>query len=122
MKTVKIVFLLMLAFCWTAKAESTDKEVKTFVYHATLHCESCKAKVEKNIPFEKGVKDLNVNLEKQTVTIKFRTDKNTPEKLQKAIEKLNIPVSGFEEEKTTPGDGGRGYFQKKDKKEPFNDL
>lgn len=100
MKTLKIVCLLMLAFCWGTKAEAANKEVKTIVYHATLHCESCKAKVEKNIPFEKGVKDLDVNQEKQTVTITFRTDKNTPEKLQKAIEKLNIPVSGFEEQKT----------------------
>ena len=37
MKTLKIVCLLMLAFCWVTKAEAANKEVKTIVYNATLH-------------------------------------------------------------------------------------
>lgn len=79
-------------------AEKKEVKTKTVVYKATLHCESCKAKVEKNIPFEKGVKDLSVDMKAQTVTVTFREDKNTQENIQKAIEKLKIPVSGAEEQ------------------------
>ena len=68
------------------------------VYKATLHCESCKARLEKNIPYEKGVKDLKVDMKAQTVTVTFREDKNTQENIQKAIEKLKIPVNGVVEE------------------------
>jgi len=71
------------------------------VFGANLHCESCKAKVEKNLPFEKGVKDLKVDMKTQTITVTFREDKNTTENLQKAIEKLNIEVKGIEGNNTS---------------------
>ena len=41
-----------------------------------------------NVAFEKGVKDLKVDLEKQTITIKYDAAKTNPEKLAAAIEKL----------------------------------
>lgn len=42
----------------------------------------------KNIPYEKGVKDVKVDLASKQVTIWFNTEKNTIENLQKAIGKL----------------------------------
>jgi copper chaperone CopZ len=53
-----------------------------------MYCENCKARIEKNIGWEKGVKDLQVNLEKKTVKITYDPQKTTKEKLKKAIEKL----------------------------------
>lgn len=92
-----LILCLSHAGVYAEKKEAKPK-TKTVVYNATLGCESCKAKVEKNIPYEKGVKDLKVDLKAQTVTVTFREDKNTAEKIQKAIEKLNIPVSGMTEQ------------------------
>ena len=77
------------------------KNEKTVIFNANLHCESCKAKVQKNIPYEKGVNDLKVDMKTQTITVTFREDKNTTENLQKAIEKLNIEVKGIEESNTS---------------------
>ena len=51
--------------------------------------------------YEKGVKDLKVDMKTQTITVTFREDKNTTENLQKAIEKLNIEVKGIEESNTS---------------------
>jgi len=56
---------------------------------------------KKNLPFEKGVKDLKVDMKTQTITVTFREDKNTTENLQKAIEKLNIEVKGIEGNNTS---------------------
>lgn len=97
MKIVKLILILMLTsgMFFTAKAEK--KDVKTVLYHVGMHCASCKAKIEKNIPYEKGVKGLDVDLEAKTVKVTFRKDKNTTEGIQKAIEKLNFEVSGAEE-------------------------
>ena len=66
-----------------------------------LLCKIRNAKVEKNIPYEKGVKDLKVDMKTQTITVTFREDKNTTENLQKAIEKLNIEVKGIEGNNTS---------------------
>lgn len=64
------------------------KDIKTVVFSAHLHCKACVNKVMDNVAFEKGVKDLKVDLEKQTITIKYDAAKTNPEKLAAAIEKL----------------------------------
>ncbi|MEG0796514.1 MAG: heavy-metal-associated domain-containing protein [Odoribacter sp.] len=95
MKTVKFVLILAAMLIAAISVDAQKKGEKTVVFNANLHCASCKAKVEKNIPFEKGVKDLKVNMEAQTITIIFKEDKNTVENLQKAIEKLSVQIKGI---------------------------
>lgn len=95
MKIVKFVLILAVMFTAALSVNAQKKGEKTVVFNANLHCNSCKAKVEKNLPYEKGVKDLKIDMEKQTVTVTFREDKNSTENLQKAIEKLGIEVKGI---------------------------
>ena len=80
--------------------DSKAKEKKTgkVVFLTNIFCEKCKAKIEKNISWEKGVKDLTVNLEKKTVTITYDPRKNTEEKLKEAIEKLGYTAEKWKEE------------------------
>lgn len=68
-------------------------EIKEVVFNVGLHCENCVKKVTENISFEKGVKDLKVSLEDQTVTVKFDAAKTSEETLRAAIQKLGYPVS-----------------------------
>lgn len=74
-----------------AKKKGEVKEV-TFLVH--LHCENCVKKVQENIAFEKGVKDLKVSLDDQTVALKYDAAKTSEATLKSAIEKLGYPVSG----------------------------
>lgn len=74
-----------------AKAKKNISEI-TFKVH--LHCANCVKKVEENIAFEKGVKDMKVSLDHQTVYLKYDSSKTSEETLKKAIEKLGYPVSG----------------------------
>ena len=85
----------------TAQSSFTDKkpakkqkELKEVTFNVHLHCENCMKKVQENISFEKGVKDLHVCLDDQTVSIKYDAAKTTEDKLEAAIEKLGYPVSG----------------------------
>ncbi len=75
----------------TSRKKGEVKEV-TFLVH--LHCENCVKKVQENIAFEKGVKDLKVSLEDQTVAIKYDAAKTSEDTLKAAIEKLGYPVNG----------------------------
>lgn len=97
MKAMRFFLILVIGLSAVASAQAQKKGEKTVVYNATMHCESCKAKVEKNIAFEKGVKGLKVNLDAQTVTVTFREDKNNAEGIKKAIEKLEVPVKSMTE-------------------------
>lgn len=69
-------------------------EVKEVTFLVHLHCENCVKKVQENIAFEKGVKDLKVSLEDQTVAIKYDAAKTSEDTLKVAIEKLGYPVNG----------------------------
>ena len=75
------------------KSSKKKAEIKEVVFNVGLHCENCVKKVTENISFEKGVKDLKVSLEDQTVTVKFDAAKTSEETLKAAIQKLGYPVS-----------------------------
>lgn len=91
-RLISIVMLsatLLLGIATRALAdEPTDKQIKTVVLISEIDCQNCQKKIMKNIPFEKGVKDIEVSLENKTVTIKFQSNKNTPEALCDAVTKL----------------------------------
>lgn len=95
MKTFKIIVLIAVVLTSALTVSAKKKGETTVVFNVTLHCGSCKAKVEKNIPYEKGVKKLVADLEAQTVTITYKDGKTTEENLKKALEKLEIPVKGI---------------------------
>ena len=75
---------LMLVF-----TSSKPKTVKrTVVYGSTVECKNCERKVMENISFEKGVKDVSVDLDKKTVSVVFDEAKTDTLTLAKAIRKL----------------------------------
>lgn len=76
--------------------KKSKAEIKEVVFHAHLHCNNCVKKVQENIAFEKGVKGLEVSLEKQTVAVKYDAAKTSVETLKAAIQKLNVPVKSVE--------------------------
>lgn len=83
-----------VSFSGTVAAESfktpkTPKgEVRTVVFKSNMHCQKCADKVNGNIAFEKGVKDLKVDVKNETITIKYDPAKTSVEKLAAAIVKL----------------------------------
>lgn len=72
------------------KAQATIEEV-TFV--TTIDCKNCVKKVEANLPYEKGIKDMKVTLADKTVWIKYDSSKTNKEKLAKAINKLGYEAT-----------------------------
>lgn len=74
-------------------AQAQKKAVKTVIFNVGMHCQNCVKKVKENISFEKGVKALEVNLEKKTVTITYDPAKTNEATLKKAVEKLGYTCS-----------------------------
>lgn len=92
-----VMFILMTLLVVNVYADDQKKKVSEVTYKVEMDCQNCVNKVKKNIPFEKGVKDLQVDFEAQTVTIKYREDKTTKEELQKAFEKLEFDAVELKE-------------------------
>lgn len=119
MKKTILSITLMLAVAMNTMAE---KQVITLKVNE-MECGGCQAKVEKTLSQEKGVKDLQFNLEKKLVTITFDDTKTTVEKLQAALVKYNkyttevVPQKKDQkscDKSCTKGDGKTGCCASKD--------
>ena len=75
------------------------KKTETVTFDCNIHCKNCQKKVESNIPFEKGVKDLQVSVANKQVTITYDPSKTTPEQLAAALAKLGYPATIAEQKK-----------------------
>ena len=94
-KSLIIIMTALMAFAVSSFAGPKKKgELKEVTFNVHLHCANCVKKVQENISFEKGVKDLHVCLEDQIVYVKYDAAKTSEEKLKAAIEKLGYPVAG----------------------------
>jgi Copper chaperone len=88
------LFLLGLFLCLStvvnlqAQDNNQKKKTEEVVFLTNIHCDNCKKKIEKNISWEKGVKDLRVDLDDKKITILYDPAKNNQEKLQAAVVKL----------------------------------
>ena len=94
MKTsqLRLVLLITLLFGALATVEAKpDKKVVTF--SVEMHCNACKQKIERNIAYEKGVLDLEVDLKKNTVTVTYDAAKTDEEKLAAALKKLGYEAT-----------------------------
>lgn len=78
------------ASAWESPAR--PKKTETVTFKVSMHCRNCVNKIQENIAFEKGVKDLKISLENKTVTITYIPTKTTPEALEAAIRKLGYSV------------------------------
>lgn len=92
MRSIPIISFFAAALCFmlsgSAVAQKTSKEVKSMVIKTSVVCEMCKEKIEKNLIFEKGVREVSVDMDKKEVTVNYRADKTNPEKIKTALSKL----------------------------------
>lgn len=66
-----------------------DKPVSAVV-HTNRVCEKCKYNLGRNIVFEKGVKDVIVDVEKKQIIIKFDSSKTNLANLKKYIASIGF--------------------------------
>lgn len=68
------------------------KELKEVTFSVSMHCENCVEKIKENISFEKGVKGLEVSLDKKTVKVTYDPSKTDEARLAEALKKLGYEV------------------------------
>ena len=82
----------------TVKKAKQKSEIKGVTFNVHLHCAGCVKKVQENLAFERGVKDLHVCMESQVISLKYDASKTNEETLKNAIVKLGVEVKGVSHE------------------------
>jgi len=78
-----LVAVLTVGFLTTAQAN--DDPIKEIKVKTSAVCEMCKARIERNLSFEKGVQEADLNVETKVVTIRYDARKTDPTKLKATI-------------------------------------
>lgn len=82
----KVLFLSL-----AVAAVCSAKDIKTVVLNTApeMHCSNCENKIKSNIRFEKGVKDIQTNLDNKTVTITYDADKTSVANIIAGFKKID---------------------------------
>ena len=88
MKTRKLLCTLACLLFVTAMQAQTGGKFQQVIFQTNGTCQSCKNKIENNIAYEKGVKEVNFDLATGKVRITYNVKKTDPKKLQAAIRAL----------------------------------
>ena len=91
----KIIMLCLLAVMGFGVADAVaqkkgDAALKTTVFFTDVDCETCAKKIDNSLPFQKGVKEVKVDVPTRKVTVTFDTTKTNEEALIKAFKKIKI--------------------------------
>ncbi len=100
MKTIiQLILLCNVAVLFLAevKAQEPKTDLLTVCYKTTMDCQNCQATLTNYLKFEKGVKDLKVDLKSNTIKVVYKSGKNTPENLVKGIKKLGYEANPLSE-------------------------
>ncbi|MBR1465190.1 MAG: heavy-metal-associated domain-containing protein [Bacteroidaceae bacterium] len=99
----RLVFLLLFL---VAASSSFAKDIKTIVVttRPQMHCTNCETKIKKNLRFEKGVKKIETNIEKQTVTIVYDADKTSEDAILKGFSKFGYTARVLKDGETVETD------------------
>ena len=93
MKKIVLMCLVALFGIGIANAQQPQKGDKKSVvveFATDIDCAGCAKKVTNTIPYEKGVKDVQVDVATKTVTVTYDPAKTNNETLVKAFAKIKI--------------------------------
>ena len=92
MKTIKIIFTLVILFIISncASAQNDTVRIKT-----SAVCEQCKEKIENDLSFEKGIKSNRLDLKTKIVTVIYNPKKTDPQNIREAITRIGYDADSL---------------------------
>jgi len=80
-----------------AQAQEVKSDLSTVCFKSSMDCHNCEVTLTNFLKFEKGVKDLKVDLKSNTIKVVYKSGKNSTENLQKGIRKQGYEANPISE-------------------------
>ncbi|MBQ9651571.1 MAG: cation transporter [Prevotella sp.] len=90
---MKKIILLGLSMLFSMSISAKDIKTVVVTTQPQMHCENCENRIKGNLRFEKGVKKIETNIEKQQVTITYDAEKTNPETIVNSFEKFGYTAT-----------------------------
>ena len=85
-KFLLVTFLLIVSI--TASGYTQGKKDEVIKIKTSAVCNMCKDRIEKGLAFEKGIKDVSLDVKTKVVTVKYSPSKTNPDEIRNKISKL----------------------------------
>jgi periplasmic mercuric ion binding protein len=85
-KSILVSVIILISF--TATGFGQQKKDETIKIKTSAVCDECKGRIEGGLAFEKGIKDISLDVDTKVATVKFNPQKTSPEKIRESISKL----------------------------------
>ncbi len=100
----KIIMFCLLAVMGLGVSDAmaqkkSDAALKTTVFVTDIDCETCAKKIDNSLPFQKGVKEVKVDVPTRTVTVTYDATKTGTDALLKAFKKVKVKAEVAPEKK-----------------------
>ncbi len=96
MKKIVLMCLVALFTVGLVNAQEPrrgERAIETVVFDTNIDCAGCARKVNNTIPYERGVREVVVDVEAKTVTVTFDPTKTNAETLVAAFESVRIEAT-----------------------------
>ncbi len=85
---------MLVAILTMSAGMAKDKVKKVTTFKAEINCQNCVNKIMNNVPvLGKGIDDVKVDMQNQTVTVQYDGNKNNDENIIKGLAKLNVQAT-----------------------------
>ena len=99
MKTLlKLITMVLVLGLNTAFAQEKAKTTETATIKSSMVCDMCKRTLTESLAFEKGVKKVQINVEKQEIKVTFNPTKTDLMAIKTAITKTGYDADELEAE------------------------
>ena len=95
-----ILLVVSILFMSGSSGYGQDKKNAEIKIKTSAVCGKCKDRIERGMAFEKGIKDISLDVDTKVATVKYNPGKTTPDDIRKAISKLGYDAD------TVPADKG----------------
>lgn len=91
---VLITVFSLSTITYAQKDKSKEKKkTEQVVIKVGMHCQSCANRITENLLNEKGIRRVNANVQKQTVSVAYRPEIIDKEKIVKIIQDLGYKIT-----------------------------
>ncbi|MFI3306125.1 MAG: heavy-metal-associated domain-containing protein [Rikenellaceae bacterium] len=86
----------------TKRSDASKSKIESVTFMTDIDCPSCEAKIMKVLPYQRGVKDVAVNVRSKSVTVKYDNTKTSESALKSSLKRLDVKVVEPQAPKITP--------------------
>ena len=87
-RTTRTILMIITLVMFAAAAFTQNKKIDTVRIMTSAMCTQCKERIESGLAYEKGVKDVSLDVETKVLTIRYNTKATSPADLRKRVSKL----------------------------------